>query len=172
MRVRTTFHLLLSFIFVLFVLLFSPPAKGLVPTTYQESDIADVSDETPQLVVDADGFTAVKISHLAISSNGKFLAAAAGKVVRIWDLKNNRPWAVLRGYQERQGYHIGFIDSISFSSNGQFLSVGVSDNSKFGSTREYDLSKPHELHQLMKGQRGCSRKVEYSPDDKYLMTFG
>ena len=97
MRVRTTFHLLLSFIFVLFVLLFSPPAKGLVPTTYQESDIADVSDETPQLVVDADGFTAVKISHLAISSNGKFLAAAAGKVVRIWDLKNNRPWAVLRG---------------------------------------------------------------------------
>lgn len=172
MRVQTLSHSLLSFVFVLFVLLFLPLANGGSPVSDEESDVSDIPDETPQLVVDADGFTAVKISHLAISSNGNFLAAAAGKIVRVWDLKNNRPWAVLRGYQERQGYHIGFIDSIGFSSNGKFLTVGVSDNSRFGSTREYDLSKPHELLRLVPGQGGCSRKTEYSPDDKYMLTYG
>jgi WD40 repeat protein len=172
MSVHAHFKSLLLSVFVLHVLFCSPSARGLAVVADEEFDVVDVCDETPQLVVDADGFTAVKINHLAISSNGDYLAAAAGKIVRVWDLKNNRPWAVLRGYQERQGYHIGFIDSISFSPNGQFLTVGVSDNTEFGSTREYDLSKPHELHRLIPGQGGCTRKTEYSPDDKYLLTYG
>ena len=172
MRVHATFKFLLLSVVVVSVLFINQSVIGQGAVGEEESVVPDISDETPQLVVDADGFTAVKISHLAISSNGKFLAAAAGKIVRVWDLKNNRPWAVLRGYQEPQGYHIGFIDSISFSSSGKFLTVGVSDNTKFGSTREYDLSKPHELHRLIPGQGGCTRKTEYSPDDTYLLTYG
>lgn len=135
-------------------------------------DYDDLSDQTPQLVVDADGFTAVSISHVALSSDGRFLAASAGKTVRVWDLPNRKLWATLRGYQERQGYHIGFIDSLSFSPNGQFLTVGVSDNTELGSTREYDLSKPDELRRLIPGQGGCTRNADYSPDGKYLVSYG
>lgn len=139
-----------------------------IPTHSQNT----MFDGDPQLVVDADGFTAVTISHLAISSDGRFLAAAAGKIVRVWDLRTKRLWCTLRGYQERQGYHIGFIDSISFSADGKFLAVGVSDNVKVGSTRLYDLSKPHELHQLIPGQPGCSRKLAFSPDKQFIASYG
>ena len=138
----------------------------------QDEVLTDVPDQTPQLVVDADGFTAVEITHLAISSDGRYLAAAAGKIVRVWDLKTQKLWATLRGYQERQGYHIGYIDSMSFSPDGRMLTVGVSDNSQFGSTREYDMANRDKLHRLIPGQGGCSRRVEYSPDGKFLGTFG
>lgn len=138
----------------------------------QDETYTDVPDQTPQLVVDAEGFTAVEITHLAISSDGRYLAAAAGKIVRIWDLENETLWTTLRGYQERQGYHIGAIDSMSFSPDGRMLTVGVSDNSEFGSTREYDMANPGKLHRLIPGQGGCTRKVEYSPDGRFLGTFG
>ena len=138
----------------------------------QDELVTDVPDQTPQLVVDADGFTAVEITHLTISSDGRYLAAAAGKIVRVWDLKSQKLWTTLRGYQERQGYHIGYIDSMSFSPDGRMLTVGVSDNSQFGSTREYDMANRDKLHRLIPGQGGCSRRVEYSPDGKFLGTFG
>lgn len=130
----------------------------------------DSIDQRPQLVVDADGFTGSRISHLEISSDGRFLAAAAEKTVRIWDLKADRLYTTLRGYQERQGYHIGFIDSMSFSPNGRKLTVGVSDNVSAGSTREYDLENPNTPLRLLEGQVGCTRGIAYS--DHYQATYG
>ena len=126
----------------------------------------------PQLVVDADGFASVLVTHLAISGDGRFLAASAGKIVRVWDLRTNRLWCTLRGNQERQGYHIGYIDSISFSPDGKFLTVGVSDNTIEGSTREYDLSNPHELYRLENAHGGCTRHSAYSQDERYKASYG
>ena len=134
----------------------------------QESIIS----QDPQLVVDADGFASILITNLAISGDGRFLAASAGKIVRVWDLTTNRLWCTLRGNQERQGYHIGFIDSISFSPDGQFLTVGVSDNTTEGSTREYDLSNPHELYRLENSHGGCTRHSAYSQDERYKASYG
>ena len=131
-----------------------------------------IISQDPQLVVDADGFTSVLITHLEISNDGRFLAASAGKTVRVWDLRTNRLWCTIRGNQERQGYHIGYIDSISFSPDGQYLTVGVSDNTKKGSTREYDLSNPGELLRLIPAQGGCTRHAAYSSDGNFLATYG
>ena len=147
-----------------------------LPVVFDHASFANAegtaADQQPQLVVDADGFTGVRITHLRISSDGKFLAAAAGKVVRVWNLNTGKLWTTLRGYQERQGYHIGYIDSMSFSPDGRFLTVGVSDNVKVGSTREYDLLNPTEIHRLIPGQGGCTRQVAYSPDGKFIATYG
>ena len=131
-------------------------------------------DEKPQLVLAADGFTAGRVSHLSISSDGRFLAAAAEKTVRVWDLDTFELWCTLRGYQERQGHHIGFIDSMSFSHDGKFLTVGVSDNVSQGSTREYDLQNPEEIKTLIKGQGGCTRQIAYShdPNGMFKATYG
>lgn len=132
------------------------------------------TEDRPQLVLDADGFTGGRVSHLSISSDGRFLAAAAEKTVRVWDLDTFEPWCTLRGYQERQGHHIGVIDSMSFSHDGKFLTVGVSDNVSQGSTREYDLQNPEEIKTLIKGQGGCTRQIAYSHDSHgmFKATYG
>lgn len=133
--------------------------------------LSQQADDRPQLVIDADGFTGRNISHLRISSDGRFLAAAAGKTVRVWDLTTFEIWCTLRGYQERQGHHIGVIDSIGFSHDGRYLSVGVSDNVAVGSTRVYDLMDPSDM-ELIPGQGGCSREVAYSSNGLYRTEFG
>lgn len=130
----------------------------------------DISAE-PQLVLDAQGFTD-PIHRLVISNDGRWLAGAAEKVVRVWDLKGGVLHATLRGYQEPLGYHVGYIDSLTFSPDSRFLIVGVSDNFAAGSTRVYDLENPKVLKSLVKGHLGCTRGVAFSPDGRTLATWG
>lgn len=130
----------------------------------------DISSE-PQLVLDAQGFTD-PIRRLVISNDGRWLAGAAEKVVRVWDLKGGVLHATLRGYQEPLGYHLGYIDSLTFSPDNRFLVVGVSDNFAAGSTRVYDLENPKVLKSLVKGHLGCTRGVAFSPDGLTLATWG
>lgn len=127
--------------------------------------------QQPQLVLDAQGFTD-PIRRLAISNDGRWLAGAAEKVVRIWDLKGGVLHATLRGYQEPLGYHLGFIDSLTFSPDSRFLVVGVSDNFAAGSTRVYDIETPGKLKDLVKGHLGCTRGVTFSPDGSLFATWG
>jgi WD40 repeat protein len=133
--------------------------------------IAQEPTKLPQLVLDAKGFTD-PIRRLVISNDGRWLAGAAEKVVRVWDLKGGVLHATLRGYQEPLGYHVGFIDSLAFSPDSRFLVVGVSDNFAAGSTRVYDLENPKELKSLVKGHLGCTRGVAFSPDGSTLATWG
>ncbi|MEM9367770.1 MAG: hypothetical protein AAGD07_17400 [Planctomycetota bacterium] len=126
---------------------------------------------SPQLVVDAEGFSG-SINRMAISDDGHWLAAVAGKVVRVWDLENNRLHATLRGYQEPGGFSIGYIDALSFAPDNQQLLVGVSDNSPRGSTRVYDLRAPERIQQLIVGHKGCTRGITFSNSGERLATWG
>ncbi|WP_342190380.1 caspase family protein [Stieleria varia] len=128
-------------------------------------------NKTPQLVIDAQGFSG-RINRLAISDDGRWLAGVADKTVRVWNLSTQRIHATLRGYQEPDGFHIGYIDSITFSPDNQHLIVGVSDNSEFGSTRIYDLRQPGEIKQLVAGHTGCTRGVTFTKSGNRMATWG
>ncbi|MFO1002299.1 MAG: hypothetical protein U0936_18380 [Planctomycetaceae bacterium] len=75
--------------------------------------------QQPQLVTDADGFSGEAIQRLSVSSKGTWLAAAAGKVIRVWNLKTNASCYIerLRG---ALGYHLGDVDCMAFSPDEQF----------------------------------------------------
>lgn len=125
-----------------------------------------------QLVVDADGFNGSPIECLGISSDGRWLAAASNKVVRVWNLKTGKQLPALRGYQEPYGFDVGTINALTFSPDGRFLLIGVTDNTEAGSTRVYDLSQDAAFHSLVEGHLGCTRGVAFSPSGNYLATWG
>ena len=133
--------------------------------------VAQEPSKSPQLVLDAKGFTD-PVHRLAVSNDGRWLAGAAEKVVRIWDLKGGVLHATLRGYQEPLGYHVGYIDSLTFSPDSRFLVVGVSDNFSAGSTRVYDIQEPQKLKALVKGHLGCTRGVTFSSEGNQFATWG
>ena len=128
-------------------------------------------DTTPQLVIDAQGFSG-RISLLALSDDGQWLAGVDDKNVRIWNLRANQLHAVLRGYQEPDGFHIGAIDSITFAPDNRHFIVGVSDNTELGSTRVYDLAQPDEIKQLIAGHTGCTRNVTFTRSGNRMATWG
>jgi WD40 repeat protein len=144
---------------------------ALIASTYCQIAVAQSLSREPQIVVDAQGFT-TPIHCMALSRDGRWLAAAADKVVRIWDLRTNSLHATLRGYQEPYGYHVGYVDSMVFSIDSRYLVVGVSDNYEEGSTRVYDMQNPTELRQLIKGHLGCTRGVAFSNSGNLLVTWG
>ena len=57
---------------------------------------------------------------IAFSPNGKTLASGADRVVRLWDLANDRQRAAQTG-------HTGFIESAAFSPDGRMLATASYD---------------------------------------------
>lgn len=131
-----------------------------------------IANQELQLVVDSDGFNGSPIECLGVSNDGRWLAAASNKVVRIWDLKKGRQLPALRGYQEPYGFDVGTINALTFSPDSRFLLVGVTDNTEAGSTRIYDLSQGGNFHALLEGHLGCTRGIAFSPSGKYVATWG
>ncbi|MCA9165614.1 MAG: hypothetical protein KDA62_21655, partial [Planctomycetales bacterium] len=125
----------------------------------------------PQLVIDADGVPGETIVDLDISPDGERLAVSSGKQVRIYSLESGRLWKTLHGYREGDGISIGMIQKAKFSPSGRFLVVGITDNTELGSTRVYDLTRPEQLHRLVKGHTGCTKGVAFSPTGNLLATW-
>ncbi|TWT92640.1 caspase family protein [Neorhodopirellula pilleata] len=136
-----------------------------------DANYSSPPNQRPHLVLDAKGFSGV-IDRVALSDDGQWLAGVADKTVRIWNLETGQMHAALRGYQEPDGFHIGYIDSLTFAPDNQHLIVGVSDNSQFGSTRVYDLKQPDKIKQLIAGHTGCTRGVTFSKSGQWLATWG
>ncbi len=133
-----------------------------------------IGDETlPFLTVDAGGFLGASVRDLAISDDERWLAAAGEKQVRIWDLKSNRLHAVLRGFQLEAGLKLGRANAVCFSpgENPRYLVVGVSDNTKLGSTRVYEMDDLTQFT-LLEGHTACTDRVAFSRDGKYLASWG
>lgn len=123
------------------------------------------------LVTDADGFSAGTIRDLALSSDGKTLAVAGEKQVRIWNVETGNLKATIRGYQLAPHLKLGRANAVEFSPDDKTLIVGVSDNTEDGSTRAYNMRDLTKLT-VLKGHTGCSDRVAFSRDGVYLATYG
>ncbi|MFG0294490.1 MAG: caspase family protein [Maioricimonas sp. JB045] len=123
------------------------------------------------LVLDTQGFAGNDIRALAFSDDERWLAVGGGKEVRVWNLETGELSRTLRGYREPESFKIGTINALSFSPNGRFLVVGVTDNYEAGTTRIFDLHDPRQEMKLLPGHTGCTLGAAFSPNGRYLTTY-
>jgi len=128
--------------------------------------------ERPQLVLDPQGLSGEKVVSVSMSADGSLVAAATGKQVAVWDAKTGTHLTTLRGYREPGGFHVGTINRVQFLPGSNFLVVAVSDNTREGSTRVYDLTRPDQIHQLVSGHLGCTKNIGISPSGDTLSSWG
>lgn len=123
-----------------------------------------------QLVLDPQGFR-TRVFDLDFSPDGRILAAAGEKEVRLFDLQAGQPLATLRGDRlESSAY--GNVNTIAFSPDGRELLVGIDDFSDAGSIRVYDTHDFSELKQLVGGMNVSVRRLAFSRDGRYLAAAG
>ncbi len=128
-------------------------------------------DSEPILMVDPGGFAGRSIRDIAISPDDQWLAVAGGKVVRIWNIQTGNLKATLRG-ELLQSVKKGRANAVAFSPDGRFLIVGVSDSTDAGSTRTYAMSDLSRIHALIAGHTACTDRAVFSPDGKWLVSYG
>lgn len=124
------------------------------------------------LITDADGFSSGSIRDIALSADGKWLAAAGEKQVRVWNVKTGTLMASIRGFQLAPHLKLGRTNAVAFSPDGQYLITGISDNTDDGSTRMYRMNDLDKLDSLLPGHKACSDRVAFSEDGTYFASYG
>ena len=147
------------------VLALGSPASG-----EDLTDEVGPEDRAPILTVDADGFAGGTVGALAITDDGRFLAAADSAVVRVYDLRTKVLARTIRGFRDETGSGIGRVQALALSSDGRYVAMGVKDNSKRGSTRMFDVRDGSMT--LLPGHTGCTQQVQLSPDGRLIATTG
>ncbi len=122
-------------------------------------ELAEEFTEDAELVIDSGGFIE-EVLDVAFSPDGTLLAAAGGKVVRVWHVESGELVATLRGDRSRTSY--GDCHSVRFSPSGDTLLVGVNDYASHGSIREYSTSNFDEIVRLVPGHTAPCRKIAFS----------
>lgn len=118
----------------------------------------------PQLVLDTQGFVGGGVNNIRFSPDGRWLAAA-GDVVRIWDLHNGGELAgTLRGYSVPGAS--GATTDLAFSADGRVLAVAV--QSKPGNIRLYDTANLKEVASILRGFADPIDRIAFSPDGHHL----
>ncbi len=112
-----------------------------------------------ELVIDTGGFIE-EVTDVSFSPDGALVAAAGGKVVRVWNVGTGDLVATLRGERSRTSY--GNCYAVEFSPDGKRLLVGVNDYSSHGSIREYSTDNLTEIQRLVPGHTAPCRKICFS----------
>ncbi len=144
---------------------FVSPLLELVSIEVDPRPILEDFQGKPELVIDSGGFMS-EVSDVAISPDGKWLAASGEKVVRVWDIELGQLATTLRGDRSRAAY--GNCYAIAFSPDGQFLLVGVNDYRPHGSIRVYRTDNLAEIDSLLPGHTSPVRRLAFSRDGKWL----
>src|SRR5262245_8270003 len=103
------------------------------------------------------------ILHLAISPDGRTLAASSPKVVYLWDLKMGGPPRRVRGHPQGAG-------PVAFSPDSKLLAVagGWWPESKDFAVRLWDVASGREVRRL-EGHAGAVAALAFSADGKRLV---
>ena len=139
------------------------------PAVYTKTieEIASEFSGPAELVIDSGGFMD-EITDLDFSPNGKQIAVAGGKVVRIWDVTTGRLETTIRGDMSRTSY--GNVNATAWSPDGEFLLTGVSDYRDHGNIRVYATNELAEVAEVLTGHNAPCRKLCFSRDGKYLVS--
>lgn len=124
-------------------------------------------DGPPRLTIDTGTFSGAVVNKLAFSPDGRFLAAA-GDVVRIWDLRNGELYATLRGLLSLGAD--GACTDLVFSPSGRQLIVSVAG--LHSSLRVYDFAVPDRIREVRSGHDGHVERLAISGDGQWLATYG
>jgi WD40 repeat protein len=136
----------------------------------RELPATDEPGGPPQLMLETRGFTGAVVGGLAFSPDGKLLAAA-GDVVRIWDVATGELTHTLRGQTEMGG--VGSCTNLAFAPDGKHLVVTVSGLAGAGGNiRVYDTADFSEIDQVLGGHDGAVTRLAFSRDGRWLVTGG
>jgi WD40 repeat protein len=103
-----------------------------------------------------------QIFDLAYSGDGKLLALAGYREVRLMDAATKQQLAVLSG-------HASGVRAVAFSRDGRLLAAAGGLPARSGEVRIWDVAERRLLHTL-KGHSDCIYGVAFSPDGKTVAT--
>lgn len=139
-------------------------------TVFTSKTVEELAEEftgEAELVIDSGGFQG-EIADLAFSPDGRLIAAAADKIVRLWNIETGEPVTTLRGDMSRTSY--GNVNAAEFSPDGKFLLVGVSDYRDHGNIRVYETTNLDEIQTLLVGHTAPCKKISFSRDGRYMVS--
>lgn len=95
---------------------------------------------------------------LAFSPNGNLIAAFAGKMVEVWDIKSKRRLMTLSGHKDS-------VTSIAFTIDGRFIATASDD----GTAKTWEITPLKELLTLTAPEESFGlMSVRFSPDGRRL----
>jgi WD40 repeat protein len=103
------------------------------------------------------------IGAIAFSRDSRYLAAAAGALVHLWDLHSGKEVASLR----HAGVMTALVYAVAFSSDGRYLATGSRD----GYTRVWEVPEGREISR-MSFNKDAAQKLAFAAADKYLIASG
>ena len=103
------------------------------------------------------------IGAIAFSRDSRYLAAAVGALVRLWDLRSGNEVASLR----HAGVLTTLVYAVAFSSDGRYLATGSRD----GYTRIWEVPEGREITR-MSFNENAAQKLAFAAADKYLIASG
>ena len=133
--------------------------------TKTAKEIADQFTAPAELVIDSGGFMG-EIADVSFNPDGNQVAVGGGKVVRIWDVNSGQLLNTLRGDMSRTSY--GNVNAVTWSPDGNFLLVGVSDYRQHGNIRVYATNNLEVITEVLAGHEAPARKLTFSRDGKLL----
>ncbi|HSU68973.1 MAG TPA: hypothetical protein VLJ39_18975 [Tepidisphaeraceae bacterium] len=105
------------------------------------------------------------VHHIAVSANGKMMATAEDRAVRLWDCSGTNPADVME--LEADQMHLGRVRAVALSPDGSMLAVGCDDKSvRLFAIGETDFKRLD----AQLGHDSGLWNVAFSPDGKSLIS--